>query len=128
MRYESIGRHSRCVDPFKEFKTARANVQEVRLEPRLRSTVASATWRRALTLRFVTLVVRSFSGVVQCTIDFSGPVLHARTDRDVYVSDPWHTASNVIWWCFSVGVLARRGVWRSAQVFGRINKATGNMK
>ena len=32
MRYESIGRHSRCVDPFKEFKTARAIVQEVRLD------------------------------------------------------------------------------------------------
>ena len=52
---------------------------------------------RALTLRFVMLVVRSFNGVVQCTIDFSGHVLHARIDRDVYVSDPWHTASNVIW-------------------------------
>ena len=43
MRYESIGRHSRCVDLFKEFKTARANVHEVRLEPPLRPTVASAT-------------------------------------------------------------------------------------
>ena len=36
-----------------------------------------------------------FNGVVQCTIDFTGHVLHARTDRDVYVSDPWHTASDV---------------------------------
>ena len=26
--------------------------------------------------------------VVQCTIDHTGHVLHARTDRDVYVSDP----------------------------------------
>ena len=43
MRYESIRRHSRCVDQFTEFKTARANVQEVRLEPRLRPTIASAT-------------------------------------------------------------------------------------
>ena len=39
---------SRCVDLFKEFKTARANVQEVRLEP-----------GRILTLRFVMLAVRS---------------------------------------------------------------------
>ena len=31
------------VDLFKEFKTARANVQEIRLEPRLRLAVASAT-------------------------------------------------------------------------------------
>ena len=31
----------------------------------------------------------------KCTIDFTGHVLHARTDRDVYVSDPWHTASDV---------------------------------
>ena len=37
----------------------------------------------------------SFNGVVQCTIDYIGRVLHARTDRDVYVSDPWHTASDV---------------------------------
>ena len=37
-----------CVDLFKEFKTARANVQEVRLEP-----------GRALTLRFVRLSARS---------------------------------------------------------------------
>ena len=33
----------------------------------------------------------SFNGVVQCTIDYSGHVLPARTDRDVYVSKPWHT-------------------------------------
>ena len=32
---------------------------------------------------------------MQCTIDDTGHVLHARTDRDVYVSDPWHTASDV---------------------------------
>ena len=51
--------------------------------------------RRALTLRFMMLVVRSFNGVVQCTIDCTGHVLHARTDRDVHVSDPWHTASDV---------------------------------
>ena len=31
------------LDLFKEFKTARANVQEVKLEPRQRPTVASAT-------------------------------------------------------------------------------------
>ena len=37
----------------------------------------------------------SFNGVVQCTIDYTGHVLHARTDRDVCVSDPWHTASDV---------------------------------
>ena len=37
----------------------------------------------------------SFNGVVQCTIDCTGHVLHARIDRDVYVSDPWHTASDV---------------------------------
>ena len=35
----------------------------------------------------------SFNGEVQCTIDDTGHVLHARTDRDVYVSDPWHTDS-----------------------------------
>ena len=45
--------------------------------------------------RFVMLVVRSFNGEVQCTIDYTGHVLHARTDMDVYVSDPWHTASDV---------------------------------
>ena len=27
----------------------------------------------------------SFNGVAQCTIDYTGHVLHARTDRDVYV-------------------------------------------
>ena len=37
----------------------------------------------------------SFNGVVQCTIDYTCHVLHARTDRDVYVSDPWHTAPGV---------------------------------
>ena len=37
----------------------------------------------------------SFNGVVQCTMDHTGHVLHARTDRDVYVSDPWRTASDV---------------------------------
>ena len=37
----------------------------------------------------------SFNGVLQCTIDYTGHVLHARTDRDVYVSDPWHTASDL---------------------------------
>ena len=37
----------------------------------------------------------SFNGEAQCTIDFTGHVLHARTDRDVYVSDPWHAASGV---------------------------------
>ena len=37
----------------------------------------------------------SFNGVVQCTIDFTGHLLHARTDRDVYVSDAWHAASDV---------------------------------
>ena len=42
---------------------------------------------RALTLRFVMLAVRS--------LRLSGHVLHARTDRDVHVSDPWHTASHV---------------------------------
>ena len=84
MRYESIGRHSRCVDLLKEFKTACANVQEVRLEPPLRPTVASATREE----RFVMLVVRSFNGVVQCTTDYTGHALHARTDRDVCVSDP----------------------------------------
>ena len=39
--------------------------------------------------------VRSFNGVVQCTIDCSGHLLHAHTNRDVKVSDPWHTASDV---------------------------------
>ena len=43
MRYESIRRISHCVDPFNEFKTARANVQDVKLKPRLRPTVASAS-------------------------------------------------------------------------------------
>ena len=30
----------------------------------------------------------SFNGVVQCTIDSTGHVLHARADMDVHVSDP----------------------------------------
>ena len=38
----------------------------------------------------------SFNGVVQCVrFFFFGHVLHAHTDRDVYVNDPWHTASDV---------------------------------
>ena len=37
----------------------------------------------------------SFNGVVQCTIDCTGHVLDARADRDVYASDPWHTAHDV---------------------------------
>jgi hypothetical protein len=37
----------------------------------------------------------SFNGVVQCTTDYTGHVLPARTDRDVYVSDPWYTPSDV---------------------------------
>ena len=37
----------------------------------------------------------SFNVVVQCTIDCTGHVLPARTDRDVYVIDPWHSASDV---------------------------------
>jgi hypothetical protein len=37
----------------------------------------------------------SFNGVVQCTVDYTGKVLSARTDRDVYVSDPWHPSSDV---------------------------------
>ena len=37
----------------------------------------------------------SFNGVVQCTVDDTGHVLYARSDRDVHVSDPWHTASDV---------------------------------
>ena len=38
----------------------------------------------------------SSNGVVQCRTDYSGHVLHARIDRDMYVSDPLHTASDVI--------------------------------
>ena len=37
----------------------------------------------------------SFNGVVQCAIDHTGHLLHACTDRDVYVSDPWQSASDV---------------------------------
>ena len=36
----------------------------------------------------------SFYGVVQCPKDRSGHVLHARTDRDVYVSDARYTVSD----------------------------------
>ena len=39
---------------------------------------------------------------MQCTIDYTGHVLPARTDRDVYVSDPWHTASDVTLSFYSV--------------------------
>ena len=38
----------------------------------------------------------SFNGVVQCTTDYTGQVLPARTDRDVYVSDPWYVSPDVI--------------------------------
>ena len=69
--------------------------------PRSQAGTTAATHRRkchsgrALTLRIVMLVVRSFNGVVQCTISYTGHVSYARADRDVYVSDPWHTASDV---------------------------------
>ena len=36
--------HSRCVDPFQEFKTVCAIGQEVRLEPRLPPTDPLAAW------------------------------------------------------------------------------------
>ena len=80
-------------------KAACANGQEVRLEPRLRSTVPN--WPLGKSSRIEIRDVGgtfsvSFNGVVQCTTDFSGQVLLARTDRDVYVSDPWHASSDVI--------------------------------
>lgn len=40
------------------------------------------------------------NGVVQCTRDYTGPVIsggdrHGGTDRDVYVSEPWRLAADV---------------------------------
>ena len=74
--------HSCCVDPFKEFITACAIGQEVRLEPRLRPTdplpLGTSTH---IEIRDVggTFSV-SFNGMVQCTTVFTGQVLPARTD------------------------------------------------
>ena len=36
----------------------------------------------------------SLNGVVQCGKDHTSRVLHARNDRNMYLSDPWYTASD----------------------------------
>ena len=60
-----MGTHSRFVDLFKEFESARANVQEVKLEPRLRPTAASATREeRSLEIRDVGGTFVQWSGAV----------------------------------------------------------------
>ena len=77
-------------DPFKEFITACAIGQEVRLEPRLRPTdplpLGTSTH---IELRGVggTFSV-SFNGMVQCTTVFTGQVLPARTDYTMSRAPP----------------------------------------
>ena len=74
--------HSCCEDPFKEFITACAIGQEVRLEPWLRPTdplpLGTSTHIEFRDVGSTFSV--SFNGMVQCTPVFTGQVLPARTD------------------------------------------------
>ena len=97
MRHGSIRRHSSVSTHSRNSKLhvrmSKKSSRNHRCDLPLRVPLGKSTHVEIRNVRVTCFV--SFNGEVQCTIDYTRHVLHARIDSNVFVSDTWQTASNV---------------------------------